>query len=295
MHRALPSLASPHPSPVPMRSLRRIALIAGAIVMALVAAVVLLAFVSRDRIASRVKTAINESVDARVDWSDVSLGFFRDFPNVTLTLDDLSVVGLKPFAGDTLAAVGTARLVLDLGSVFRYLRNGEQLVIRELFFREPDVNLRVLADGTANWDIARDKGSTSADSGGSVGITLRNLRVTDGSLSLDNQHSQLVASLDGLEWSLDGDFAKDRFVLSTRTRADTVSLRFAGIPYLTRVGVEFNSDIDADLPANRFTFRDDTLRLNALVLAFTGSVTTSEPNGALDLTFSAPSTSFREI
>ena len=279
----------------PMRSSRRIALTAAAIVIALVGTVMLLAFLSRDRIASRLKAELNGSLNAKVDWSDVSLGLFRDFPNVTLSLEDLSIVGVKPFAGDTLAAARTARLVLDLGSVVGYLRNGDRIVIRELSFGEPDVRLLVLPDGTANWNITREQAATEADTGGAVGITLRNLRVTDGRLTLDNRKSQLDASLVGLDWSLDGDFGKDRFVLGTRTRADTVSLRFAGVPYLTRVGVEFNSDIDADLPANRFTFRDDTLRLNALVLAFTGSWTTSEPLGALDLTFSTPSTAFREI
>ena len=278
-----------------MRLLRKIALITGAVVIALVAAVTLIAFASRDRIASRLKAELNESVNAKVDWSGVSLSLFRDFPNVTLSLDDLSIIGLQPFAGDTLAAARSARLVLDLGSVVGYLRTGDRIVIRELSFREPDVRLRVLADGIANWNITRKKEPAAADTDGSIGIRLRNLRVTDGALTLDNKRSQLYASLNGLDWSLDGDFGKDRFVLATRTRADTVSLRFAGIPYLTRVAVEFNSDIDADLPANRFTFRDDTLRLNALVLAFTGSWTTSEPLGALDLTFSTPSTSFREI
>ena len=278
-----------------MRAPRTIALAAGAVVLALLAVVMLAAFLSRDRIASRLKAELNGSLDATVDWSGVSLGVFRDFPNVTLTLEDLSIVGAEPFAGDTLAVARTARLVLDLGSVLGHFRSGERILIRELSFREPDVRLRVLADGTANWNITQSDGSARSDSGGAVGVTLRNLHVTNGALTLDNDHSQLHASLRGLEWSLDGDFGKDRFVLATRTRADTVSLRFAGIPYLTRVAVEFNSDIDADLPANRFTFRDDTLRLNALVLAFTGTWTTSEPLGALDLAFSTPSTSFREI
>ena len=47
----------------------------------------------------RVKTAVNENVNARVDWRDVGLSFFRDFPNLTLTLDDLTAVGVGPVPG----------------------------------------------------------------------------------------------------------------------------------------------------------------------------------------------------
>jgi hypothetical protein len=104
-----------------------------------------------------------------------------------------------------------------------------------------------------------------------------------------------VASVAGLEERLRGDFAQKRFVLSTRTRADSVSLRFAGVPYLSRVGIELNADVNADLATGRFTFARDSLRLNKLVLAFAGSVAMAKPNVSVDLTFSTPSTAFGDI
>jgi hypothetical protein len=99
----------------------------------------------------------------------------------------------------------------------------------------------------------------------------------------------------GLDESLRGDFAQDRFRLATRTRADSVSLQFAGIPWLSRVALALDAEVDADLPAHRFTFRRDTLRLNQLLLAFEGAVATGGPDLALDLTFAAPGTAFKDI
>jgi AsmA-like C-terminal region len=278
-----------------MRSTRKLALGLGALVASVLLVLIVVPLLFRDRIAARVQAEINGSVNARVAWDGVGLSLLRDFPNATLSVDRLSVVGVKPFEGDTLVSIRQVRLVLDVGTVIGYLRRGDRIVIREIALREPAVRLRVLADGTANWDIARARAGAAADTARAIAITLRDLRISDGSVTLDDQQSHLTASIKGLQESLRGDFGQNRFTLVTRTRADTVSLRFAGIPYLTRVGLELNADVDADLPAHRFTFTNDSLRLNKLVLAFAGSVTMGTPDVALDLTFSSPSTAFGDI
>ena len=84
------------------RSARRILIGVGAFLALLLVLAVLLPLLFGDRIAARVKTAANESLDAKVDWRDQSLGLFRDFPNLSLGLDDLTVVGVGTFEGDTL-------------------------------------------------------------------------------------------------------------------------------------------------------------------------------------------------
>ena len=40
---------------------------------------------------------MNQNVNARVDWRDLGVSFFRHFPNLTLTLDDLTAVGSTAF------------------------------------------------------------------------------------------------------------------------------------------------------------------------------------------------------
>ncbi|MGH7578718.1 MAG: AsmA-like C-terminal region-containing protein, partial [Gemmatimonadales bacterium] len=97
----------------------RILALAGAPLVLLLALLVVLPLLFRDRIAERVKAEVNRTVEARVDWRDAGLTFFRDFPNLTLTLDDLTAVGVGRFEGDTLASVGHLGVALDLASVVR--------------------------------------------------------------------------------------------------------------------------------------------------------------------------------
>lgn len=278
-----------------MRTRAKIALGAGLLSLTVVLALVLIPLLFRDRIAARLKTEIASSVNARVDWRSASVGLLRDFPNASLSLHDLSVVGAQPFAGDTLTMVPDARLVLELGSVIGYLRHGAPIVVREIALREPRVALRVLPDGRANWDIVRPSPPTAKTSSRAVGVTLRNLQVSNATITLDDRHANLDLALHGVNETLRGDFASEEFVLSTHTRIDSAFARFAGIPWLSRVALQFDADVDADLRAKRFTFRRDTLRLNELLLAFEGAATLGRPTTTLDLTFAAPRTAFRDI
>src|SRR5438445_10634972 len=83
----------------------RILAVAGAVIALLLVLLLVLPLLFRDRIAERVKTAVNQNLNARVDWRDVGVGFFRHFPDLTLTLDDLTAVGAERFQGGTPAAV----------------------------------------------------------------------------------------------------------------------------------------------------------------------------------------------
>ena len=278
-----------------MRTRGKLALGGAILVLAVLLVLVLVPLLYQGRIAARLKSEIASSVNARVDWRSARVGLLRDFPNASLSLTRLSVVGVQPFAGDTLAAVDDARLVLELGSVLGFLRHGDPIVIREVVLQQPRVGLRVLADGRANWDIARPSPASKAKHDRAVGVTLRNLQLTDATITLDDRHANLALALHGLDEALRGDFASERFRLSTRTRVDSAFVRFAGVPWLSRVAIRLDADVDADLRNHRFTFRRDTLRLNELLLAFEGSATLGKPDMTLDVAFAAPGNAFRDI
>ncbi|HEV8456385.1 MAG TPA: hypothetical protein VGQ24_15945, partial [Gemmatimonadales bacterium] len=83
--------------------MKRVLAVVGGLFALVLVLLLVLPMLFRDRIAQRVKTAVNQNVNARVDWRDVGLSFFRHFPNLTLTLDDLTAVGVERFQSDTLA------------------------------------------------------------------------------------------------------------------------------------------------------------------------------------------------
>ncbi|MEP7228522.1 MAG: hypothetical protein ABI785_14245, partial [Gemmatimonadales bacterium] len=69
---------------------RALTIVAGLLGLLLVLLLVL-PMLFQHKIAGRVKLELNRSLTARVDWRDAGLTFFRNFPNLTLRLDDLTV------------------------------------------------------------------------------------------------------------------------------------------------------------------------------------------------------------
>ncbi len=277
-----------------MKKRTRIFVIIGTVFAVLLLAIGLLPALFADKIAARVKKEVNGAVEARVDWRDAGLSLFGDFPNLTLRLDDLTIAGTRRFAGDTLAKVNRLGVVLDLASVIRNVRRGDAVVVRSISLERPTVALEVLEDGTANWDFEKPT-PPAKDTSAPVRITLKSLDIRDARISLEDRKSRIVALLAGYRQSLSGDFGRDVFTLATRAHADTVSLDFAGIPYVNRAALDITADLNADMRAKKFTFEKNEIRLNDLALAFSGSATAANEKVALDVGFKTPRTEFRHI
>src|SRR5215211_399922 len=130
---------------------RTILIAAGALLALLLVLLLVLPMLLKDTIAQRAKTAVNQNVKAQVNWSDVGVSFFRHFPNLTLTLDGLTAIGIDRFQGDTLAAVRHLGLSVSLPSVLRNVMGGSSsIVVRTIEVDQPRLSLIALEDGTAN-------------------------------------------------------------------------------------------------------------------------------------------------
>jgi hypothetical protein len=278
-----------------MKRSSRIAAVAATSVTVVLVLLAVLPFFFSDRIAQRVQVEVNRSVNARVSWRHADLSFFRNFPNLSLTLDDLTVAGVGRFQNDTLALMPHLRVALDLGSVLRSMTGNAQLVIRAVQLDRPRLALITLEDGAVNWDIAKKLETAPAQSKTSFAVSLRHLEINHASIVFDNRQSRLRANLAGYDQSLSGDFSQDRVTLRSRGSVDTASVVFAGVPYLTRAKVALTADVNADFVAKTYAFENTELALNDLKLGVTGTARSVGKRLGLDLAFKAPGTSFRSI
>jgi hypothetical protein len=276
---------------------KRILVAVGGVIVLLLVLLLVLPYLFRDRIAQQVKLAVNQNLNARVDWRDLGLSFFRHFPNLTLTLDDLTAVGVDRFQHDTLAAVRHFRVSVGLPSVISSVMGGGPIVVRTVELDQPRLRLIALEDGTANWDITKKTPAAQPQAKGSkpMAVSLRRFQLSDAALTFDNRQSKLKAAVAGFNQSLSGDFSQQQVAIQTKADADTVSVSFAGIPYLNRVRLGLTADVQADLAKKLYTLKTTELRLNDLRLGVSGSASNAGKNLGLDLAFNAPSTKFLSI
>jgi hypothetical protein len=278
-----------------MTTRRKVALTTAAAILLPLLVLALAPVVFRAPIEARVKRAAEESLDAGVDWRRVDAGLLRSFPNLSLRLHDLAVTGVRDFEGDTLLAVPRLALSLDLGSVLASLRRRGPVVVRSVEVTASRVQLRVLEDGRANWRITKPRAAADSGAARALDIRLERLTVRDAHIALDDQQSRFAVRAAGLDHSLSGDFAEQQFDLRTETAVDTVSVRFAGVPYLSGARIELDATLAADLAERRFTVSENRILVNGLELAANGSVAALDSALALDLTFTAPRAEFRQL
>jgi len=189
-------------------------------------------------------------------------------------------------------------VVLDLGSVVGSVMGGTgPIVVRSVELDRPRMSLIKLEDGTANWDITKKTPEAQGrpEAAKPLAISLRRFEIRDAAVAFDNRQAGLKASLAGFQQSLSGDFGRDLVTIQTRARSDSVSLTFAGIPYLKRVELDLTADVQADLAKKAYTLKDTELRLNDLRLGVSGSAAVAGEQIGLDLAFNAPRTDFRHI
>ena len=281
------------------RAMRKTLIIFGGVLALLLLLLILVPVLFGGRIAERVKTQANRSLNAKVDWRDAGLSLFGNFPNLTLGLDGLTVVGVGKFEGDTLAAIRRLGVVIDLASAVRSaFGSSAPVVVRAIELDHPRLSLVKLKDGSANWDITKKDTTAAAPAdtaGRAMAVSLRRFEIDSGVVAVDNQAGNLKASVVGFDQSLEGDFGADQLTIETRAHADEVSLEFAGIPYLRKVRLDLSTDVAADLAKKSFTLKQSGVRLNDLTLAFSGSVASVGDRLALDVAFGAPKTEFKHI
>lgn len=262
----------------------------------LLGAMAVVPLIFKDKLVEVAKTEINKMVNAKVDFGDFGVSLFKDFPNIALCIEDVLVVNAAPFEGDTLANIGALDISLDIMSVI----NGDQIVVRGVSLNSPKLNVKVLPDGTANYDIMKpsEPSAEKESSSGStdLAISIQKYSINKADLRYDDAPGKLLAVIKNLNHSGSGDFTLETFDLDTKTSIDAATVISDGTKYLNKAKLDATLNLGIDLPNNTYKFNENSIQLNALKLAFDGAVVMPDSNTIdLDVTFKAFETQFKDI
>lgn len=260
------------------------------------AAAFIIPIVFKDDIKAKIDQQIAQSVNANVyfDSDKFSLSLFRHFPNVTVSLQDFGVVGKAPFQGDTLMSAKDFEIVVNLMSVI----SGDKIKVNGIYLDSPRVLAKVLKDGTANWDIAV-KDSTEAapaDTAASqFAVSIKKWEVKNGYVVYDDGTLPMYMKVEGLNHTGSGDLTQDIFDLSSKTLADRLTVEYDGTEYLTNKRLEADMTMEMNIPQMKFTFKENTAKLNDFAMGFDGFFAMPDTNMVMDLTYKAKETSFKSL
>jgi uncharacterized protein involved in outer membrane biogenesis len=265
------------------------------VALLLIAAIALPVFY-KSKIVALVKTEINNNVNASVNFSeDIELSLIKSFPNFTLGINNLSVVGMNEFDGDTLVAMDKLETVIDIMTVIK----GEPIGIKKIALVTPRIHALVLSNGKANWDIAKpisDSTAAATDTAATkFHVKLKKLEITNGFLVYDDKTMGVNTKLEGFDYDMAGDFTQDDFLLQIKSTIKQWDMTYGGIKYLNKVNTNINVDMNMNMPNMKFTFSNNTFKLNELNFNFDGFVQMLNDDIVMDIRYDAPNNSFKNF
>ena len=265
------------------------------IFLSLLVIISILPYFFRNQIKETVKTEINKQVNARVDFQDFSLSLIRNFPHFNCRLDEISVTGINEFDADTLVHVASLSMTIDLMSVLE----GDVYIIRKISVDKPEIMLRVNSDGLANWDLVPEAEEETQEQipqqPSDYVISLKSLQITDADLDYIDKSTGTKVHARGLQHKLSGDFTLNNTRMSTHTFIKSLSINEGGVDYVHDAAIEFNAFFDADLKNEIYTFRQNSLKINELLLRFDGSVAMVNEDVNTTITFDTPQSDFKHF
>ncbi len=274
--------------------MKKVGIALGIIILVIIVVLLVIPIFFKPQIVKMVKEKANQSINATVDFKDVSISLLSSFPNARVSLEKISVVNKAPFEGDTLASLDKFEITVN---PWKYL-SSKQLEILSLKLDKPDLFLVTLKDGRSNYMIMSPTPANAPPEqtqGAAMNLAIKNYAISNGRIVYANDSSGIYAAVIGLNHEGKGDFSKSVFTLSTKTKIDSLSVQMGGVSYLNKAELNIKADLDMDLNAKKYAFKQNEVRLNQLALAFDGWVQMAGEAINMDLTFKTPSTEFKSL
>jgi hypothetical protein len=267
----------------------------GIIALVVIAAIVIPVFF-KDDIKAAVDKQLEESIDANIvyDLDKFGLTIFKDFPNLSVEIQDFGVINNAPFEGDTLAMIGEFGVTLDIMSVF----NGEQMQISRVYLDKPTIKILVNEEGKANYDIAKgddeEVEDVEEDISEPFAIKLDFWEITNGRIVYDDKTIPTTIVLNGFNHSGSGEIA-DVYDLYLNTSVDDLNVAFDGSTYYEHSKFDSDITLNLDLAKGKYTFKENVLKLNEFPFGFDGFVSMPSEDIDMDIKFETKATAFKNI
>ena len=109
------------------------------------------------------------------------------------------------------------------------------------------------------------------------------------------QDLQELSNIQDFNATCAGDLGSERTTLKLEAETKSLTYKMNGIPFLANANISAEMDVDADLANNKYTLKDNTIRLNAIQAGIDGWVALKDPAIDMDLKLNTNDIGFKEI
>ena len=248
----------------------------------------------KDQIKAKIEKTINENVDAKVTFVNADLSLFKNFPLANVGIQKLIIINKAPFEGDTLVAFEELNLQMSIKELFK--GEGEPMRLQSISVKNGKANILFDKNGIGNFDIAIKDNNKIEDSKKSkpFALNISSYKIENFKFKYYDERSKIKMVIKDLNHEGNGNFAAQKLDLITKSTAK-ISLDMDKINYMNNVDILLDAVLGIDLENQKYTFKDNTAKINELPLQFNGFIQLLDSGQVYDLTFKTPTSSFKNF
>ncbi|WP_149206742.1 AsmA-like C-terminal region-containing protein [Flavobacterium johnsoniae] len=249
------------------------------------------------KVASEVKKIANERLDTKLEFSKSKLSFFTHFPSLTVSLDDISMTGSKPFGNDTLLKADQVAFGINL----KRLIFDSEVKINKLYVSNALINVMVNEKGQANYNIyvapedrKNEKEDPNAPEEGTA-IKLERIDLENCHVKYNDRSAKILVDAKGFNYIGKGNLSDDIFDLNTDAKIDTLDFYYNRTAYLRKKAVRADLITRINTHALSFILQKNELQINKLPLKFTGLFTILRDGYKINIKAASENTTVKDL
>ncbi len=274
-------------------------MIIGTLVVLLLLAMILVPIIFKDDIQQAIDQELDKNLNASIyyDTDAFGISLFRSFPNLSVSVGNFGIAGIEQFEEDTLLSVDEFSITVDIMSAI----GGDQIKILNVSLERPVIQILVLEDGSANYDIVKSSGEVAPEetseeesaSGLSVGI--RKWTISNADVIYYDSSLPFYVTLFDLNHSGSGDFTQDVFDMITSTTVSELSLGYDGDEYITDKLLTADITMAMDLANMNFRFKENRVGLNDFAIEFDGFIDMPADDITMEINYAGKDIDLRSV
>ncbi len=256
----------------------------------LIIALIFLPFLFKGQIHKAIKEQVNENIHAEVDFKDASISLIKNFPNLAVVVNDISIDGINQWSSKQLFSAESISIKTDLMSI---IKPSDGINIKGIVVNSPLLDLVVNESGQANYDIIKE--SNSNDSTTEAFGEIENYEINAGQISYTDKKNKVYANVIDMGHQGKGEFRNVQFDLLTSTTISQLDFSSGGIKFLNNAKIDADIALEIDGDSKSYKFKENSIKINDLDLSFMGSVIQKISGFGFDLDIEAPNNKVSSI
>ena len=274
--------------------MKKVLLIFISLILLLVAAIVVVPIFFKDDIVSYIK---NETINGEINFDeDIHIGLISTFPDLNISIKDLSVVNAEPFLGDTLLSLKELKATVDLMQII-----SGNIEVKSIDLNTPRILVTVNKDSIASYDIMLpsdavvEEEEPESQEASTFEMKLSSLTISNADIVYRDSIMNLYAAIDKFNFNLGGKFSTENMEIATTTSIAAMTVDFDGVKYLNEVSLGYKAGLLLHLAEEKYELLENELSINELGLHFDGYVDMNGDAIDMDVTYGLTKTEFKSI